>query len=42
MDNSMSEPKSEKPNVLVIITDQQRTDHLGFMGNQIVNTPNLD
>ena len=42
MGNSMSEPKSEKPNVLVIITDQQRADHLGFMGNQIVNTPNLD
>ena len=38
----MSEPKSEKPNVLVIITDQQRADHLGFMGNQVVNTPNLD
>tara|TARA_B100000579_G_scaffold108413_1_gene86358 strand:+ start:177 stop:1370 length:1194 start_codon:yes stop_codon:yes gene_type:complete len=40
--NNVSEPKSEKPNVLVIITDQQRADHLGFMGNQVVNTPNLD
>lgn len=29
-------------NVLVIITDQQRADHVGFAGNQIVATPNLD
>ena len=31
-----------KPNVLFIITDQQRADHAGFMGNQVVRTPNLD
>ena len=30
------------PNVLFIITDQQRSDHAGFMGNEIVQTPNLD
>ncbi len=30
------------PNVLVIITDQQRADHVGFGGNQVVQTPNLD
>lgn len=30
------------PNVLVIITDQQRADHVGFGGNQTVNTPHLD
>lgn len=29
-------------NVLFFITDQQRADHLGFMGNGIVKTPNLD
>ena len=31
-----------KPNVLFIITDQQRADHVGFMGNEVVRTPNLD
>ncbi len=31
-----------KPNVLFIITDQQRADHAGFMGNHVVRTPNLD
>ncbi|WP_051063121.1 sulfatase family protein [Ilumatobacter nonamiensis] len=30
------------PNVLFIITDQQRADHLGYAGNPIVRTPNLD
>ena len=29
-------------NVLFIITDQQRADHTGFMGNQVVKTPNMD
>lgn len=33
---------TKKPNVLFVITDQQRADHVGFMGNQIVRTPNLD
>lgn len=31
-----------QPNVLVIITDQQRADHVGFAGNTVVRTPNLD
>ena len=29
-------------NVLFFITDQQRADHVGFMGNDIVRTPTLD
>ncbi|MEM7078987.1 MAG: sulfatase-like hydrolase/transferase [Pseudomonadota bacterium] len=33
---------SKAPNVLVIITDQQRADHVGFMGNRVVRTPHLD
>ncbi len=32
----------KQPNVLFIITDQQRADHVGFMGNGVVRTPNLD
>jgi len=30
------------PNVLFICTDQHRADHLGFGGNEVVRTPNLD
>jgi arylsulfatase A-like enzyme len=33
---------SERMNVLFIITDQQRADHLGCAGNPILKTPNLD
>jgi arylsulfatase A-like enzyme len=29
-------------NVLFVITDQQRADHVGFGGNEIVQTPHLD
>ncbi|MHA1673684.1 MAG: sulfatase family protein [Promethearchaeota archaeon] len=32
----------EKPNVLFIISDQHRYDHMGCAGNSIVKTPNLD
>ena len=33
---------SEKRNVLFIITDAQRADHLGCYGNPILKTPNID
>mgnify|MGYP003949246613 CR=1 FL=1 len=33
---------ANQPNVLFIITDQQRADHVGFMGNDVVRTPNID
>ena len=33
---------NDKVNFLLIITDQQRADHLGSYGNQVVQTPNLD
>ncbi|MCP3989134.1 MAG: sulfatase-like hydrolase/transferase [Actinomycetia bacterium] len=33
---------ASRPNILFIITDQQRADHVGFMGNDVVRTPNLD
>lgn len=32
----------KRPNFLVIMTDQQRWDHLGAYGNRVVQTPNLD
>ena len=37
----MAEPDIQ-PNVLLIITDQHRVDHLGFSGNAEVRTQNLD
>jgi arylsulfatase A-like enzyme len=33
---------AERPNVLFLITDQHRADHVGFGGNDVVRTPNLD
>ena len=33
---------SERPNILLFVTDQQRADHIGFGGNPIIRTPNLD
>jgi arylsulfatase A-like enzyme len=35
-------PKDAKPNLLFIITDQQRFDALSIAGNQVLTTPNLD
>jgi arylsulfatase A-like enzyme len=34
--------KKNRMNVLFIITDQHRADHMGCAGNPIVKTPNLD
>jgi len=33
---------SSRPNFLLFITDQQRADHLGCYGNEILKTPNID
>lgn len=32
----------EQPNILLIMTDQQRADHVGYAGNTVVRTPNID
>jgi arylsulfatase len=34
--------RARRPNFLVILTDQQRADHLGCMGNPVLRTPNID
>lgn len=39
--SSANEP-SRRPNVLLIVTDQHRADHLGCYGNAVVRTPNID
>jgi len=36
------ETQSSKPNIILIITDQQRGDALGCMGNKTILTPNID
>ena len=33
---------ADRPNFLCILTDQQRADHLGCMGNGVLRTPNID
>ena len=33
---------TEKPNILLIFTDQQRWDAMGAYGNTIIKTPNMD
>ncbi|RZU62706.1 sulfatase family protein [Zhihengliuella halotolerans] len=39
----MSRPDgAERPNILLVVADQLRADHLGFGGDDTVNTPNLD
>lgn len=32
----------EKPNIIFILTDDQRWDALGFAGNEIIHTPHMD
>ncbi len=34
--------KQKKPNIILIMTDQQRSDALGCMGNSAVISPNID
>ena len=34
--------RDSKPNILVIMTDQQRADTIGALGNPIIQTPALD
>lgn len=35
-------PSKQRPNFLLIMTDQQRADHLSCYGNAMLNTPNID
>ncbi|MFB0908611.1 MAG: sulfatase-like hydrolase/transferase, partial [Spirosomataceae bacterium] len=34
--------KAKKPNIIFILTDDQRWDALGYAGNPYVNTPEMD
>ena len=33
---------SKRPNIIMLLTDDQRWDTLGCMGNEIIKTPNVD
>lgn len=41
-DFSVMSGKNDKKNVIVILTDSMRADHLGFYGNTWIKSPNLD
>ena len=36
------EPGDQKPNILYLMTDQQRGDCIGCAGNPVIKTPNMD
>jgi len=35
-------PKKQRPNIVVILSDDHRWDHLGITGHPFIKTPNLD
>lgn len=37
-----AETSAARPNIIFILTDDQRADSVGFMGNSVCQTPNLD
>lgn len=39
---ALGQKKPEQPNIIVVVTDDQRWDALGAMGNKIIKTPHLD
>ena len=41
-DDGLAPGTAKRPNVLFVICDQLRADHLGFAGNSVVQTPNID
>jgi len=39
---SACKDKDEKPNIIFILTDDQRWDALGYAGNPVIHTPHMD
>lgn len=40
--NLSAQDKNERPNIIFILTDDQRWDALGYAGNDLVTTPEMD
>jgi arylsulfatase len=40
--NEKKEQSSKKPNILLLFTDQQRADTIHALGNEYIQTPNMD
>ncbi|MEO9894024.1 sulfatase [Aurantibacter sp.] len=39
---TQNEQKNQKPNIIFILTDDQRFDALGYAGNKLISTPEMD
>lgn len=39
---TVKKDKNKKPNIIFILTDDQRWDAIGYAGNDIIKTPNMD
>lgn len=39
---ALARAQNRRPNLIVLVTDDQRWDTLGCMGNRIIQTPNID
>ena len=40
--NKLYIAKEKKPNIIFILTDDQRWDALGYAGNTLIHSPNMD
>ena len=38
----VAQPETKRPNLLFILTDDQRWDAVGYAGNPYIQTPNID